>query len=150
MKDDFIVDENVILNAYRGIDQKGIPALKEKKFMSFLLDGDKKLVTTPKIQKFYYRINKVILEEEAFMDAGILKFFFDRLRDPDKSPIIDGLKPNYKYIKDGDDEFVCLSLFRDGNLVTKDARMKDEIEKEGLKDQVKYYDVSDAIPLICT
>jgi hypothetical protein len=150
MRDDFIVDENVILNAYRGTDDKKQRAIKERAFMYCLLNGDKKLVSTPKIQSYYYRINKVILEEKEFMDAGILKFFFDRLRDTDKSPIVEGLKPRYKHIKEGDDEFVCLSIHRDGNLVTRDYRMRDEIKSEGLEDQVKYYDVSVAIPLVCT
>jgi hypothetical protein len=150
MKDDFIIDENVILNVYRGKDEHNHSAIKERRFMYCLLDSDKKLVSTPKIQSYYYHINKIILKEKGFMDVGFLKYFFDRLRDSNKSPIVEGLKPNSKYIKEGDDEFVCLAIHRDGNLVTKDSRMKSEIEQEGLQDQVKYYSVSDAIPLVCT
>ena len=56
--------------------------------------------------------------------------------------------PKYKYVKKGDDEFVCVAIFVHGNLVTKDVRLRSEIEKERLMDEINFCEVSEALGLL--
>ena len=71
-----------------------------------------------------------------------------RMRDGTRTNLHTGLTPKYKHIKQGDDEFVCVTIFVKGNLVTKDGRLEKEIDEEGLKNKVNFYDVAEAIPLL--
>ena len=148
MSSEFIIDENIVYNTWRGKDAKDNVAIKERTFMYLFLSSDKLLAMTPYIQKQYSKISKTVLSDQQYMDAGFIPMFMQRLLDTTKSHIYDGLKPDYEYIKKGDDEFVCLAITRDGNLVTVDKRLLDEIKNEGLEGKVKYYDVPDAIPLL--
>jgi len=149
MKNSFIIDENVLLNARRGINDEGKIASSERIFLYGFFESDNKLPHTPNIRKKYYKISKAVLKDNKYQDIGIMKWFFQRLINSDLCPMVEGLKiPNYRFIKSGDDEFVCLAIFCNGNLVSVDRRLKEEIEKEGLDDKVKYVYVKDAISLL--
>lgn len=148
MKDNFIIDENVIYDAWRGKDNDGKNAISDRTFVYSFLDSDKKLIMTPFIQGRYFYISKTILKDTQYMDPAIIPWFMQRVLDGTKSQVYDGLKPKFKYIKQGDDEFVIVTIHVDGHLVTKDGRLEKEIEKEGLKGKINFFDVSAAIPLI--
>lgn len=147
MNDDFIIDENILFNARRGIDENGKRTLDERIFMYNFFQSDKKLPHTPNIRNQYYRIGQTEVEDETYQDAGLMKWFYQRLVDGNLCPVIEGLSiPKYRFIKPGDDEFVYLAIVREGNLVTADRSLEDEIKKEGLK--VKYVFAKDAISLV--
>ena len=148
MQNEYVIDENVIYDAWRGKDSQKRKAIPERTFVYSFLNSDERLAMTPYIQMQYYGISKQTLSDQQFMDAGIIPMFMERMVDENKSRVYDGLKPNYKHIKEGDDEFVCVSIHVDGNLVTKDGRLKNEIIDEGLENKVNYYDVSDALSLL--
>lgn len=149
MKDDFVIDENIVINAWRGEDAAHQRAHNERIFLHAFIPTEKKLHCTVSIQTKYRKIETMKLKTEKYVDAGIKKWFLDRLLNPQLCPIVDGLKiPKYKHIKDDDAEFVHLAITKDGNLITVDKRMKDEIHDEGLDDDVKYFDVADSISLI--
>jgi len=151
MEDDYVLDENIIINAWRGIDANKQRAHDERAFLNLFIPSDKKLLCTINIQSKYRKLENTKLKNAIYEDAGIKKWFLDRLLDSERCPIVDGLKvPNYKYVKDDDAEFVYLAITRDGNLVTVDKRMWDEIKKDKLDTKVKYLDVVNAIPLVIT
>lgn len=149
MKDDFVIDENVVINAWSGINAQDQRAYSERIFLNAFIPSDKKLLSTTNIQSKYRQLESAQLENKKYEDVGIKKWFLDRLLDSEKCPIIDGLKiPKYKHVKDDDAEFVYLAITRDGNLITVDKRMWQEIKDEKLEKNVKYFDVVKAIPLI--
>jgi len=149
MKDDFIIDENIVINAWSGENAEGKRAHSERIFLNAFIPSDKKLVSTPNILSKYRRIEKMNLKDDKYEDVGIRKWFLDRLIDKNRCPVVGGLKvPNYKHVKDDDSEFVYLAITRDGNLITVDKRMWQEIKDEKLEKNVKYFDVVKAIPLI--
>ena len=149
MNENFIIDENILLNARRGTDEDGNIASNERIFMYCFFKSSKKLPHTLNIRNQYYKIGKVGLNDITYQDVGLMKWFYQRLVNSDLCPIIDGLKiPKYKFIKSGDDEYVYLAIFRDGVLVSVDKRLQTEIEKEGLKNKVKCTPVKDALSLV--
>lgn len=149
MNDDFVIDENIIINAWSGMNAKKEKAHNERIFLNAFIPSDKKLLSTINIDSKYKRIGKMDLKDDKWEDAGIRKWFLDRLLDQEKCPIIEGIEiPKYKHVKDDDSEFVYLAIAKDGNLITADKRMHEEIQKEGLENKVKYYDVKDSISLV--
>ena len=151
MINDFVIDENVVINAWGGINAQGKKAYSEKIFLTAFIPSDKKLLCTINIQSKYRKLENATLTNKKYEDVGIKKWFLERLLDSEKCPIIDGLKiPKYKHVKDDDAEFVYLAITKDGNLVTVDKRMWDEIKKDKLDTKVKYLDVINAIPLVIT
>lgn len=148
MTDNFVIDENILYDAWRGKDNNGRKIFTDRAFVYSFLDSDKKLAMTPFIRDRYYFVSEQTLGDKEFVDVTIIPSFMQRVADGGKTNLCTGLTPNYTHIKQGDDEFVCVSIFVDGNLVTKDGRLKKEIEEEGLKDQVNLCDVSQAISLI--
>ena len=131
MKDDFVIDENIVINAWRGTDAQKKRAYNERIFLNAFIPSDKKLLSTVNIHSKYRKLEKAILKDNRFEDAGIKKWFLDRLLDSEKCPIIDGLKiPKYKHVKDDDAEFVYLAITKEGSLITVDKRMWDEIKDE--------------------
>jgi len=116
MKDDFIIDENIVINAWRGTNAQDQRAHSERIFLNAFIPSDKKLLSTINIQSKYRQLENVQLKNKKYEDVGIKKWFLDRLLDSEKCPIIDGLKiPKYKHVKDDDAEFVYLAI-QDGQL----------------------------------
>lgn len=149
MHDDFIIDENIVINAWRGQNAVKQRAYHEKNFLIFFIPSDKKLWSTENILSKYRKLENAELDDKKYEDVGIKKWFLDRLIDSNRCPVVDGLKiPKYKYVKDDDAEFVYLAIIKEGNLVSVDKRMKDEIHDDGLDSKVKYFDIVDAIPLV--
>ena len=149
MKDDFIIDENIVINAWRGTNAKQQRAHHERIFLNAFIPSDKKLVSTVTILSKYRKIENEKLKDPKYEDVGIKKWFLDRLLNPEKCLVVDGLKiPTYNHVKDDDAEFVYLAIIRDGNLITVDKRMWDEIKDDGLDSKIKYFDVADSIPLV--
>jgi len=149
MKDDFIVDENIVINAWRGENDAKQRAYDERMFLLAFIPSNKKLLSTETILSKYRQLEDVKLKNTKYEDVGIKKWFLDRLIDSNRCPVSDGLKiPKYNHVKDDDAEFVYLAITKDGNLITVDRRMKDEIHDDGLDSQVKYFDIADAINLV--
>jgi len=112
MKDDFVIDENIVINAWSGINAQDQRAYSERIFLNAFIPSDKKLLSTTNIQSKYRQLESAQLENKKYEDVGIKKWFLDRLLDSEKCPIIDGLKiPKYKHVKDDDAEFVYLNLY---------------------------------------
>ena len=145
---DFVIDENILYDAWRGKDKNGKKNFADKAFLYLFLDSDKKLAITPYIQGRYFFISNQTLGDKQFVDVTIIPSFMQRMRDGTRTNLHTGLTPKYKHIKQGDDEFVCVTIFVKGNLVTKDGRLEKEIDEEGLKNKVNFYDVAEAIPLL--
>ena len=153
MKDDFVIDENIVINAWRGTNAKNERSYSEKSFLNFFIPSSKKLLITINILAKYRKLTHTTLKDTRNEDVGVKKWFLERLLDSEKCPIVEGLKiPNYKHIKDDDAEFVYLAITKDGHLVTVDKRMwdeiKDEIKDDNLDPKIKYVNVKDAISLV--
>ena len=148
MSDNFVIDENILYDAWRGKDKDGKKIFTDRAFIYSFLGSDKKLSMTPYIQGRYYHVSNQILGDKECVGVTIIPSFMQRMMDGTKTNLHTGLTPKYNHIKNGDDEFVCVSIFVNGNLVTKDGRLEKEIEQEGLKDKINFFDVPTATSLI--
>ena len=121
---DYVIDENVILNAVHGEKpmKKGvnIPADAEKIFVySFFRNKDRNFINTKIRQKFFNMPKKVEQKfKKDFIDGKILPRFLDLLVNSDKFVLVNGIKNNFKGVKECDTEFVGVTLQSNAILVT--------------------------------
>lgn len=129
----YVIDENVILNATHGKKaDKKTPALEEKIFVNKLFLGKDHLFMNEKIRAKFRKMPQKIRTEyrTEFLDNHTLPLFLKLMTDSMRTTIVDGTPNTFKGIKDCDTEFVGVALQSTSTLVTADDRLKSEIDKD--------------------
>lgn len=148
---DYVIDENVILNAVHGekpVKNNGtIPADAEKIFVhSFFRNKDRNFINIKIRQKFFKMPKKVEQNfKKEFIDGKILPRFLNLLTNSDKIILVSGIKNNFKGVKECDTEFVGVTLQSNAILVTSDEDLKVAIKKDAIASKCKCATVEEII-----
>lgn len=127
----FVIDENVVRNAWHMKKPDGSDATAEFKFIGDMLFGNYGISTSKKIQN---KFNK--FKDENFgkskkpVNDLILSSYVKLLLDSTRTQMHSAIKINFKGIKDCDNEFVGVAIKSQGLLVSADDRLKQEIAQD--------------------
>ncbi|MGI0064926.1 MAG: hypothetical protein ACREAL_08685 [Nitrosopumilaceae archaeon] len=130
MKEEYIIDENVIYNAWHGRKSDNTPALAEKKFLYDIFYGKQHIYISEKIRKKIIRMRKAIPKDPIDLDSFALNMFLKLIFNSERTTILTGIKTDFQGIKKCDNEFVGVALQSNGILVTADAKLKKAIEAD--------------------
>jgi predicted nucleic acid-binding protein len=127
----YVIDENIILNAITGEKPDCSVTLTEKIFILCFLRGNDHLYINNKIKaKILKNIPEKISSFTKPLDNQIYPLIKKLIFDSSRTTIVDGIKNNFKGVKDCDTEFVGVAIHSNAILVTADSKLKNAIEKD--------------------
>lgn len=142
---DYVIDENVLINAVTGEkpvkkgDEKSMPADAEKVFIySFFSNRDRNFINYEIRKKFFKMPEKIEQKfKKEILDNQVIPRFLSMLSNSDKITIIEGIKNDFKGVKNCDTEFVGVTLQSNATLVTADKDLQDAIKKDNFVSKCK-------------
>ena len=122
----FVVDENAVLNAVRGRNDRGEEAFVEGEFMLRLLRIKGTVFVNEAIVKKYYAMDGKIRADSRPEDCNnrIYKGVAAMLRDGRRAHYVEAVSVDWDDIKKCDREFVGVALRSGGVLVTSDMKLR--------------------------
>ena len=139
---DYVIDENVVLNAIHGkkaSNSESKNADTEKIFLyRFFSNSDKQFMNLKIQQKFFALPKKVAQKyKNEILDNHIILRFLGVMNDPLKTSIVDGVSNTFKGVKKCDTEFVGVTLQSNATLVTADGKLKTAIQEDSFVSKCK-------------
>lgn len=145
---DFVLDENVVIEAVDGKKPGGGDAWAECEFMCGLLGSRDKICVNAAILEKYRRMDKKMgpAGPAETRNNLIYKGLAAMLRDSERVRYVDGVSVDHKGLKKCDREFVGVAVQSGAALVTSDGRLcgiLDELHSEGTR--IEYLDAGAAL-----
>lgn len=124
----YVIDENVVRNAWTGKKPDENPALAEMKFMRDIFFGNQHLAINLKIRSKFTKWSKQAEQISANVDNLLIPLFMKLIFNSERTMIVDGIHTNFRGVKDCDIEFVGVTLQApNGVLVTADVKLVEAI-----------------------
>ena len=130
MNEKYVIDENVLIDAWHGKKPDGTNALAERKFICDLAYGEAKIAISVEIKRKIIRFCKDAEKKSKGVDNLILPIFIDLMNNYRRTQFHAPQKNDFPGIKKCDKEFVGVALKSESILVTADKRLKDAIQKD--------------------
>ena len=132
----FVVDENVVLNAVRGSNDRGEEALAEGEFLLKLLRVKITVFVNEAIAKKFRTMGDKIRADSRPEDCNnrIYKGIAAMIRDGRMVTYVEAERVEWKGLKKCDREFVGVALRSGGTLVTSDMKLRriaEEMQQQG-------------------
>lgn len=142
----FVIDENVVRNAWHMKKPDGSDANAEMKFMGDMFYGNYGISASKKIRdKFSKFKDDNFGKSKQPVNDLVLSSYVKLLLNSTRTQIHTPIKINFQGIKDCDNEFVGVAIKSQGLLVSADIRLKEEIAKDSEVQNCKCETVEDAI-----
>jgi len=134
----YVIDENIILNAITGEKPDCSTTLTEKIFISCFLHGHDHLFINNKIKdKILKNMPKKISSFTKPLDNHIYPLIKKLIFNSSRTTIVDGIKNNFKGVKDCDTEFVGVAIQSNAILVTADSKLKTAVGEDSFASNCK-------------
>jgi len=124
MGKDYVIDENVLLNAWHGKKPNNTDALSERKFLHDIFYGNQHLAISHKIRGKFSKIGKKLQEQQKGVDNLVIPLFLKLIFNSKRATMHTPIKTNFKGVKNCDKEFVGVALKSNGIIVTADHKLK--------------------------
>lgn len=150
MVNSFVIDENVVRNAWHGKKPDGSDALAEEKFVGDMLYGNHSISISEKIRnKFSKFKDDNFGKSKKPVNDLLLASYVKLLFDSERTQIHIPTQIKFEGVKECDNEFVGVAIKSQGLLVSADGRLKEEIakEKDPIVQNCKCETVEDAIKI---
>lgn len=125
----YVIDENVVRNAWTGKKSDQHPALAEMKLMRDIFFGNQHLAMNLKIRDKFTKWGKQTEQIRSDdVDNLLVPLFIKLIFNAERTILVNGIRTNFRGIKDCDTEFVGVTLQApNGILVTSDGRLVEAI-----------------------
>lgn len=132
---EFVVDENVVLNAVRGKNDLGKEAWAEGEFMHRLFRVPSKVFVNEAIAKKFFAMGAKIRAGSRPEDCNnkVYKDMAAMLKNTARVTYVEGTRVEWPGLKKCDREFVGVALQTGGVLVTSDARLRQIVKEMRLR-----------------
>jgi len=141
----FVIDENVVRNAWHGKKPNDDDAHAELKFIGDMLYGNYGISASKKIRDKFSKFKDDNFGKHKYVNDLILSSYVKLLFNSKRTQMHTPIKINFKGVKDCDNEFVGVAIKSQGLLVSADARLKEEIAKDSEVQNCRCETVEDAI-----
>lgn len=143
-----IIDENVIIDAWRGTQENGNPAFTERHFVYAFFDSLKKLAYNEEIKKKIIKLKDARFKDTKYLDNSIVPILTKLIHDSIRATPFFGISTNFKGVKKCDEHFVGVTLQSQGILVTNDQPLHDAIDKDNLVSKCTHVNPKDGIDFL--
>jgi len=125
----YAIDQNVVLDAWRGRKADKSPAIYEGKFVYGFLSSSHKLLLNSTILNKFTAFSKTPMQNDEFPDPIIVPMFMKLIFNYERTEYATETPVSQELIKKCDKHFVAVTMDKEGILVTHDEPLKDAIQK---------------------
>lgn len=144
---DYIVDENVILDAWRG-KRFDSYAGAEKQFITSFFRSAHRLAYDEEIKQKIIRMRKVTFKDNEFLDNSVVPMLTKLIHDSSRAIPYSGIKTDFQGVKKCDKHFVGVTLQSQGILVTNDEKLRKAITDDPVVSKCRHMTPEDALGTI--
>ena len=145
---EYVIDENVVRNAWHGKKADGSDAFEEMRFLADLYSCNGHLNLSEKIRKKFNQYRKDTEYQTKGVNDLMLTKFIKLMYNESKCSITEPTKTDFQGVKKCDNEFVGVALKTRSILVTADKKLKESIEKDEIAKKVKCMTVEETLEKI--
>ena len=142
---EYVIDENVIRNAWHGKKADGSDAFEEMKFLADLFSCNGHLNLSEKIRKKFNKFRKGTENNTKGVNDLMLSKFIKLMYNQSKCLVTEPIKTDFQGVKKCDNEFVGVALKTNSVLVTADEKLKAAIEKDKIAKKIRCVTVEETL-----
>jgi len=144
---DYVIDENVILDAWRGKRFKEYAGY-EKLFLTSFFLSTHRFAFDEEIKRKIMRMRKYTFDNPEFLDSSVVPMMTKIIHDSTRAQQFQGINTNFKGVKKCDKHFVGVALQTNAILVTNDEKLHDAINDDESVSHCRHLNPKDAIDTI--
>lgn len=142
---EYVIDENVVRNAWHGKKADGSDAFEEMKFLADLFSCNGHLNISEKIRKKFNKFRKGTENNTKGVNDLMLSIFIKLMYNQSKCLVTESIKTDFQGVKKCDNEFVGVALKTNSVLVTADKKLKTAIEKDKIGKNIRCVTVDETV-----
>ncbi len=145
---DYAIDQNVILDAWRGKKADRSSAIYEGKFVYGFLFSNHRLLLNSTIEKKFTAMKNIQMQDDEYPDPMIVPMFMKLIFADDRAEYATETPVSQELIKKCDKHYVAVTMDKNGILVTHDEPLKNAIQKHDELKSCNCINSEEALPTL--